>query len=223
MSHREVVPTLVAMRYPWFTGFIELTEADLASYIAYCRTVDVDSEPDKEIAKVQLRHLDTYERAEKLDLDDWISSASEDLVRYAVMHGRCDIIEKYALIAGPESYWNANVSTRYRPCLYPILHIVMPLEVSIADALDYVKHGLHREVAVHILGRPDVFGKQITLERLMTLDCMEQPGGRVSTYKKLEEIGLDLGDPELTREALEHAGDNKELLAFLRSRIRPVE
>jgi hypothetical protein len=77
-------------------------------------------------------------------------------------------------------------------------------------------HGLHREVTVHIIGRDDDFSQTpITLKRLALL-CLEPL--EISTLERLEEIGLDLDDPELLYETL-----NIELVTYLHERCTRLD
>ena len=103
----------------------------------------------------------------------------------------------------------------YRPQLYPILHLVMPLPITIHDAVLYLDCGLHHEVMTHILGRSDRnTGKPITLE---SLALMAIQSNRADALRNLEEIGLDLSDPILLYEALFWCGLGQDVVILLRT------
>jgi hypothetical protein len=136
--------------------------------------------------------LDRYERAERGDFDLWLGDKNnmQLLVGYAVLNGRCDIIEKYAPL-WPDSHWNYVMCNSYKPNLYPAVHMVMPLPLSVADAAAYAYHGLQQELVVHVIGRKDIKGETITLQNMSWYARSPQ------TLRNLEEIGLDLSDPML--------------------------
>lgn len=212
----------VAGRYTLYGVFVSQSEKELQRYFAYCQGLrsHLDgARPRSVLESRQLEQLAIYERTERLNFDDWIGQARDALMYYPALHGRCDIIEKYATIL-PRYEWNAYVSEEYRPCLYPVLHIVMPLAVTAYNALRYVVHGLHREVAVHIIGRKDCFSQMpITPKSIASLACrVTNVRDKIIALKNLEEIGLDLDDPDLLWDALNARMPDDELIAFLRAR-----
>lgn len=134
-----------------FTNLYRRDQTTVGQYLAYCKGIRDRTVSDPEFEAQHLAHLELYERAEQLDFDEWTTDLlkTHRLVRYAVREGRCDIIEKYASRAPTTRAWNTFTSSQYQPCLYAVLHLVMPLPASMYDALEYVRRGLHLEVATH--------------------------------------------------------------------------
>jgi hypothetical protein len=168
-------------------GFVALYTSHrniLIEIIECCRTVRGEPWADDT--------LDRYERAERGDFGTWLhdSYSMNTLAWYAVHNGYCDIIEKYAPLWSPHT-WNCMIAYHYKPSLYPTLGTVMPLSISIGVTSAYIHRGLHREVAVHIIGRKDINGETITLSRVA------EHARNLQTLRNLEEIGLDLSDPML--------------------------
>lgn len=166
-----------------------------------------------------LRHLDLYELAEQGDFSYWLTSPikTQTLALYAVRDGRCDIIEQYAPRVPESPYWNRCLALYYNRALYPILSLVMVLPVSLVDVTRYVRHGLHREVMVHIVGRVDhKSGETITLESIARWFC--KSANSVGPLLALESVGLDLGDPSLLYVVLEES----DFLGFCGHAITPA-
>lgn len=192
-----------------------VAEPVLQSYIAYCKAIKegiiVDNFVDQHLA-----HLEHYERAERGDFDSWLEYGTklDWLIWYAVSRERCDIIEKY-VPRTPHSRWNGILANLYKPRLYPVLHLVMPLPATVYAAVAYMDHDLHHEVAVHILGRGDSnTGKPITLEGIAMVAIQ---ANKANALRNLEEIGLDLSDPMLLYEALRWRGRGQEVVILLRA------
>lgn len=182
--------TLELLARTSFSYIYTSSEGVPQQYIDHCRAVKEGLVSD-ELAPFLLAHLEAYERAERLDFDDWFAGAKTryQLIRYAVLKGRCDIIDKYVPKI-PDPSWSVYVMTWYKPCLYPILHLVMPLPVTVYIALVYVRHGLHLEVATHIVGRRDHHtGELITPESLAR--CAKLYAEEPCVFERLEAIGLD--------------------------------
>lgn len=169
-----------------------------ASYFEYCKAIRSGEIPGDESNAQHLAHLDLYERAERGDFDDWLTRSVGvwRLAFYAARYGRCDIVEKYAPLSSDSGAWNYYVSTFYACSLYPILPLVMPLPIRMNDVIAYLCSGLHREVAVHIVGRTDrKTGKTITLESIALELCKTTMAPQ--RFLDLEEVGLDLDNPKL--------------------------
>lgn len=191
----------------------------LEQYIEYCRALKQSEAPRDDIANKQLADLELYERAEEGDFDGWLEKIEFKLafIQYTVSHRRCDLIEKYAPRLEDHGSWNFHVATEYHPSLYPILHLVMPRTVRAHVAKEYVRHGLHREVAVHILGRNDSStGEALTPASLASKAIRSYDNARV--FLNLEELGLDLGNPELLYSAMGRYPRHSGTIALLRER-----
>lgn len=191
----------------------------LKQYIEYCRALKQSEAPRDDVANKQLADLELYERAEKGDFDGWLERIEFKLafIHYTVSYRRCDLIEKYAPRLEDHGAWNFHVATEYHPSLYPILHLVMPRDVRAYVAKEYVRHGLHREVAVHILGRNDSStGETLTLASLASQAIRSCDNARV--FLNLEELGLDLDNPELLYSAMSRCPRNSVAVALLRER-----
>lgn len=191
----------------------------LEQYIEYCKALKQREAPRNDIVSKQLADLELYERAEEGDFDEWLEKIEFKLafIHYTVSHRRCDLIEKYAPRLEDHGAWNFHVATEYHPSLYPILHLVMPRDVRAYVAKEYVRHGLHREVAVHILGRNDSStGEALTPVSLASEAIKSCDNARV--FLNLEELGLDLGNPELLYSAMSRCPRNSVAVALLRER-----
>ena len=155
-------------------------------------------------------HLIKHEQAERLDFDSWGNEPGGvfHLAQRAARNGRCDIIEKYAP-RWPTAVWNHAVAMWYAPCLYPILGLVMALPIPYLAAVEnYVDKGLHREVAVHIIGR-----KCGSNEDTITPESIAVRARTAQSLENLGEIGLDLGNPQHLYRALKR--NNYEQVALL--------
>lgn len=174
-------------------------------YFDYCRAVREGAEAD-EYTERHLAHLVLYEQAEQGDFSHWLTSSDSirRLAAFAARNDRCDVIEKYAPQLPSSPHWNGYISIHYNHSLYPVLSLVMPLPVTSFDAMCYVRWGLHREVMVHIVGRADrATGKTITLEGIGLMVVIFADPSCPRPLLGLEEIGLDLGNPQLLATALE--------------------
>lgn len=203
-----------------FTNLYRRDQTTVGQYLAYCKGIRDRTVSDPEFEAQHLAHLELYERAEQLDFDEWTTDLlkTHRLVRYAVREGRCDIIEKYASRAPTTRAWNTFTSSQYQPCLYAVLHLVMPLPASMYDALEYVRRGLHLEVATHIIGRTDCWtGLPITQARVARYALCTNYA-LVPIYLNLEVIGLDLSDPTLLHEALRLRTRGCPLVRLLQSK-----
>lgn len=187
-------------------------------YIEHCRAIKSGVLPGDGYNWEHLEQLDRYECAERGDFDYWLTSPdkSRKLILYACENGRCDIIERYLPRLPDDPHWNHCVSAYYKPSLYPILSLVMPLPVTLQDAARYVYKKLHREAALHIVGRAShKTGKPITLESIVLELCRLY--GTPRWFLDLEGVGLDLSSPNILYTAL-HEDAPRSVITLLHER-----
>lgn len=187
-----------ARRYANLHFVILYLSAERDRYIEYCKEVRDGEHPDDQDNHLHLKQLDLYERTERGDFDHWPTDNAtvEEIIKYAVRTDRCDVIERYAPHLPDNPLWNYYVSFHYTPFLYTALSSVMPLPVGLGDAVCYVSHGLHNEVALHIVGRRcRLTGEVITLRSIALKLCASYNSSQ--PLSALEGVGLDLSDPEL--------------------------
>lgn len=201
-----------------FTILYSVQPSATETYFEYCKAIRTGTLPGDEHNGLHLEHLRLYECAQRGDFDYWLTSPDKisRMVQYAAMGGRCDIIERYVPQLPDDPLWNFYVSIFYKPSMYSVLALVMPLPATPSDAAQYVHRGLHREVAVHILGRAGHrTGEAITLESIALKPCIVY--GSSLHLLDLEKLGLDLGNPQLLYAALSrHA--SRATIALLRER-----
>ena len=174
-------------------------------YFGYCKSIKDGTSAGDAYNEQHLAHLALHERTERGEFD--CRSASSDgigrMISLWVKCGRCDLIERYAPQLPDSLHWNSYVSTYYSPSLYAVLPLVMQLPVQLYDAGRYVCNGLHREVMVHIVGRASCCQREgvITLKKIAYWLCYLVKDSHRHLLS-LEEVGLDLGNPQLLHDAL---------------------
>lgn len=206
-----------------FTYLYTCRSSDHGWYFEYCRAIRGGTSIGDENNERHLEHLALYERTERGDFDGWLATPllARRLIFHAVSNCRCDVIERYAPLLSSESYWNARASRSYRPPLYSVLPLIMPLPATIADAVRYVVRGLCREVVIHMVGHVDYkTGKTITIEGI---------GGKAAKYSDsdvgyrllldLESVGLNLSNPKLLHKA-RYLNDEGPAINLLQERCR---